>query len=40
MLTKWPLQGEHVSVIRSVLAQQGSTNCSLRIDLRGIAKAA
>ncbi|TRY24432.1 hypothetical protein FOI68_17475 [Brevibacillus sp. LEMMJ03] len=31
---------KHVSGIRSVLAQQGSTGCTLRTDLRGIAKAA
>jgi hypothetical protein len=31
---------KHVSGIRSVLAQQGSTDCTLRSDLRGIAKAA
>ncbi len=30
---------KHVSVIRSVLAQQRSTDCTLRTDLRGIAKA-
>ncbi|MGQ7276843.1 hypothetical protein ACT91Q_02620 [Brevibacillus thermoruber] len=30
---------KHVSGIRSVLAQQGSRDCTLRIDLRGIAKA-
>jgi hypothetical protein len=31
---------KHVSGIRSVLAQQGSADCTLRSDLRGIAKAA
>jgi hypothetical protein len=30
---------KHVSGFRSMLAQQGSTGCTLRTDLRGIAKA-
>ncbi|MCG6197240.1 hypothetical protein H1215_08605, partial [Anoxybacillus sp. LAT_38] len=38
--TKYCWGEKHVSGFRSVLALQGSTDCTLRTDLRGIAKAA